>query len=123
MAVLPVLLLLLSIFTNTSARVLYDTRSIFKRRLTGSKTEISYSLTSCLTKGEEHSLSFYLPIAGGRMIMFIPLLRVLVLCEMQSATSRILTRVAVSIAYDDNHYTIGCLLGQILVGKPRCLHD
>ena len=39
-----------------------------------------------------------LPIAGGR--------RVLVQCEMQSVSSRIWTRVAVSISYDDNHYTI-----------------
>ena len=28
-------------------------------------------------------------------------------CEMQSVLSRIWTRVAVSIAYDDNHYTTG----------------
>ena len=32
---------------------------------------------------------------------------VLVLCEMQLASSRIWTRVAVSISYDDNHYTTG----------------
>ena len=31
-------------------------------------------------------------------------LRVLVLCEMQSISFRIWTRVAVSISYDDNHY-------------------
>ena len=29
----------------------------------------------------------------------------MLLCEMQSASSRIWTRVAVSISYDDNHYT------------------
>ena len=38
-----------------------------------------------------------LPIAGGRIIGFIPFPRVLVLCEMQS--------VAVSNSCDDNHYT------------------
>ena len=48
-----------------------------------------------------------LPIAGGRIIGFIPFPRVSVLCEMQSASSRIWTRVAVSISYDDNHYTTG----------------
>ena len=32
---------------------------------------------------------------------------VLVLCEMQSVSSRIWTRVAVSISYDDNNYTTG----------------
>ena len=31
----------------------------------------------------------------------------LVLCEMQSVSSRIWTSVAVSISYDDNHYTTG----------------
>ena len=32
---------------------------------------------------------------------------VLVQCEMQSASSRMWTRIAVSISYDDNHYTTG----------------
>ena len=47
--------------------------------------------------------STILPIAGGRIIGFIPFPRVLVLCEMQSVLSRIWTRVAMSISYDDNH--------------------
>ena len=84
----------------------YDTRSIFKRSLTGLNSDFSFSWTSCLTKAEERSLPYYLPIAGGRIIGFIPFPRVLVLCEMQSVSSRIWTRVAVSIFYDDNHYTI-----------------
>ena len=50
---------------------------------------------------EEPSLPYYLPIAGGRIIRFIPFPRVLVLCEMQSVSSRIWTRVTVSISYDD----------------------
>ncbi len=73
------------IFTNPSARAGYDTRSIFKRSL----TEFSFSLASCLTKTEEPSLPYYLPIAGGRIIGFILFPRVLVLWEMQSASSRI----------------------------------
>ena len=36
---------------------------------------------------------------------------VLVQCEMQSASSRIWTHVAVSISYDDNHYTTGIFYG------------
>ena len=56
---------------------------------------------------EETSLSYYLPIGGGRIIEFIPFPRVLVLCEMQSVSSRIWTRVAVSISYDDNYFTTG----------------
>ena len=95
------------LFTNPSVRAGYDTRSIFKRSLTGFNSEFSFSLTSCLTKAEEPSLSYYLPIAGGRIIGFIPFPKVLVLCEMQSFSSRIWTRVAVSISYDDNHYTTG----------------
>ena len=82
-----------SIFTNLSAWAGYDTRSIFKRSLQGLNSEFSFSLTSCLTKAEEPSLSYYLPIAGGRIIGFIPFPKVLVQCEMQSALSRIWTRV------------------------------
>ena len=52
-------------------------------------------------------MPYYLPISGGRIIGFIPFPRVLVLCEMHSASSKIWTRVAVSISYDDNHYTTG----------------
>ena len=97
----------LIIFTNPPARAIYDTRSIFKRSLKGLNTEFSFSKTSCLTKAEEPSLPYYLPIAGGRIFAFIPFSRILVLCEMQSVRSRIWTRVAVSISCDDNHYTTG----------------
>ena len=95
----------LYLFTNPSARAGYDTRSIFKWSLTGLNTEFSFSQTSCLTKAEEPSLPYYLSIAGGRIIGFIPFPRVLVPCEMQSVSSRIWTRVVVSISYDNNHYT------------------
>ena len=97
----------LYIFTNPSARAGYDTRSIFKQSFTGLNSEFSFSSTSCFTKTEEPSLPYYLPIAGGRIIGFIPFPMVLVLCEMQSVSSRIWTRVAVSISFDDNHYTTG----------------
>ena len=93
------------LFTNLSARAGYDTRSIFKRGLTDLNSKYSFSSTSCLTKAEEPSLPYYLPIAGGRIFVFIPFPRVLVLCEMQSVSSRIWTRVAVFISYDDTHYT------------------
>ena len=97
----------ISIFTNPSAREGYDTRSIFKRSLTGLNSEFSFSLTSCHTQAEEPSLPNYLPIAGGRMTGFISFPKVLVLCEMLSVSSRIWTRVAMSISCDDNHYTTG----------------
>ena len=60
----------LHIFTDPSALAGYDTRSIFKRSLTGLNSEFSFSCTSCLTKAEEHSLPNYLPIAGERIIRF-----------------------------------------------------
>ena len=41
--------------------------NFFKRSLTGLNSEFSFSLTSCLTKAEEPSLPYYLPIAGGRI--------------------------------------------------------
>ena len=62
---------------------------LFKQSLTGLYSEFSFSQASCLTKAEEPSLPYYLPIAGGRIIGFIPFPRVLVLCEMQSVSSRI----------------------------------
>ena len=70
-------------------------------------SEFSFPETSCLPKTEDPSLSYYLPIDGGRIIGFIPFPRVLVLCEMQSVSSRIWTRVAVFISYNDNNYTTG----------------
>ena len=52
--------------------LVYDTRSIFKRSLTGLNSEFSFSQISCLTNAEEHSLPYYLPIAGGRITGFVP---------------------------------------------------
>ena len=52
------------IYTNPSTRAGYDTRSIFKRSLTGLNSEFSFSETRCLTKAEEPSLSYYLHVAG-----------------------------------------------------------
>ena len=75
---------ILVLFINPSARAGYDTRSIFKQSLTvwiqsfpSPRLVASPRLKNlvCLT---------LLPIAGGRIIGFIPFPRVLVLCEMQS---------------------------------------
>ena len=109
------------LFTNPSTQAGYDTRSIFKRSLTGLNSEFSFSYTNCLPKAEEPSLPYYLPIAGGRIIGFIPFPRVLVLCEMQSVSSRIWTRVTVFISYDDNHYTMGTSIidEQDMLGTAR----
>ena len=71
---------------------------------------------------EKPSLSYYLPIAGGRIIGFIPFPWVLVLCEMQSVSSRIWTRIAVFISYGDNDYTTGTSKGQ-LTGTTSSLSE
>ena len=76
-------------FTNHSVRVGYDTRPIFKKSLTGLNSEFSFSLTCCLTKAEEPSLPYNLPIARGRINGLITFPRVLVLCEMQLVSSSI----------------------------------
>ena len=96
--------LLLFIFTNPSARAGYDTKSIFKRSLTGLNSEFSFSQTSCLTKAEEPSLPYYLPIAGGGndWIHTFPK----GISKMQSVLARIWICVTVSISYNNNHYTI-----------------
>ena len=49
---------------NHSARVGYDTRSIFMQSLTGLNSALC-SETGCCTKAREPSLPYYLPIAGG----------------------------------------------------------
>ena len=68
-----------NIFTEPSAQAGYDTRSIFKRSLTGLNSEFSFSKTSCLTKTEEPSLPNYLPIAEeghiGRNVVCITILK------------------------------------------------
>ena len=61
------------LFTNPSTRAGYDTRSIFKRSLTGLNSELSFFQTSCLTKAEEPSLS--------PAIQAILVWRVLLLCR------------------------------------------
>ena len=81
--------------------------NFFKAGFNRFELRVFLLLDCCLTKAEEPSLPYYLPIAGGRIIGFITFPRVLVLCEMQSVSSRIWTRVAVSISCDDNHYTKG----------------
>ena len=82
-----------------------DIRLIFRRSLIGLNSEFSFSYNCYLTMSKELNLPYYLPIAGGRIIGFIPFPLVLVLCEMQSASYRIWTRVVVSIFCDDNHFT------------------
>ena len=57
------------------------------------------------TKVKERSLSYYLPIPGGKIVGYIPFPRLVTHYKMQTALSRIWTRITVSISYDDNHHT------------------
>ena len=107
----------LYVFTNLSTQAGFDTGSLFKQSLTSFNSEFSFSKTDCLAKTEEPSLPYHLPIAGGRIIGFIPFPRVLALYEMQSVSSRIWTRVVMSIFDDDNHYTMGT---SILYDTEQC---
>ena len=110
------------VYTNPSVRTGCDTRSIFKLSLTGLNSELSFSSTGCQTKAKELSLLYYLPIAGGRIIGFIPFPRVLALCEMHLVSSWIWTRVTVFISDDHNHYTCGVwrFLGSRWLRARRC---
>ena len=68
-------------------------------------------------------MSYYLLIPGGRIIGFISFARVLVICERQSVSSRIWTRVAVSISYDENHFTTCTSANQSLVESYQRLKN
>ena len=54
------------IYTILSLQVGYDTKSIFKRSKARLNSEFSFSLTCCLTKAKEPSLSNDFPITGWR---------------------------------------------------------
>ena len=100
------------IFINPSARAGYDTRSIFKRSLTGLNSEFSFSYSSCLTKAEEPSLSYYLPIAGGldsylslskakRLNLIIPQCAVIVTNLEYSSTTSIYRSVSIRSIFEN----------------------
>ena len=62
---------------------------------------------------KELSLPYYFPIAGRRVVEFMPSPRVLVLWETQTALSRIWTLVIVSISYVNNYHSLStsyCLI-------------
>ena len=100
-------LVLLYIFTIPYARKRCDTRSIFKRGLTGLNTEFSFSEIGCLNQNKETSVPFYLLQARRRIVGFLSILK---LGEMQTVLSRIWTQIAEPISCDDNHYNTSTTL-------------
>ena len=74
----------------------------FKRSLTGLNSTFSFYLIGWPTMAKE-SLPYYLRIAGERIVAFITFSRALALWEMQTASTRFWTRVALSISNDHNH--------------------
>ena len=65
-------------------------------------------MTCCYTKVKEPSLP-YLPMAGGRIVRFIPLPGTLALSELQTASFRIWTHAANSTFCDSNFYATSAL--------------
>ena len=76
--------------------------TIFKWSFISLNSEFYFSKTLCHAKVKELSLPYHLAIVGERIIGFIHFPRVLRLCEMQTASSKIWTRVTVSISFDND---------------------
>ena len=55
------------VFTDSTKRTGYDTRSVFKQNLTCLNSEFFFSETGCHTKVKEPSLHSILPLAGMRI--------------------------------------------------------
>ena len=76
------------IFTYSFVRIGCNTKLIFKRSIEGLNSEFSFSQIGRRAIIEQSCLSFYLPIARGRIIGFIRFPRVFVQCERQTVLSR-----------------------------------
>ena len=126
------------VLNNLTIRAVWDTRSVFQRSLTGLNSQFSFSYTGCLTKAKEPSLPYYLPADGGKIIAYIPFPKLLTLCEMQTASTVIWTRVTVSIFYDDSNdptaqwlcvcvcvcfRVYGCVLTWVSIYVWRCVYE
>ena len=93
-----------------------NTRSIFKCSLTNLNSDFSFSQIGCQTKVKKLSLFYSLSIAGREIVGWISFPRLLQLCEMQTATSKIWTWTNMSIFYNDNHYSTKLILQAYLNG-------
>ena len=91
-------------FTQAECDIMW----IFKVEFYTVNSKFSF-LTGCHNKIKVLSLSYYLSIAWERTVRFIPLPRVLPLCEKQTASSNIRTRITASISHYNNRYTTRAL--------------
>ena len=92
-----------NLLPKPSNQARFNTRSSFKRSLTGLNSKFSFSLTSCHTKVKKPSFLCYLYIAGVRIFECIPSSRELVFGEMQTSSFRNWTRFTMSISYNNNY--------------------
>ena len=77
---------------------------LFKRSTTSLNSEFSFSSTGCRTEVKELCLIYCLPIAGRRIVGFIPFLRVYAGCEMPTASTRFWTQIADFIPHSNKCY-------------------
>ena len=82
------------------------------RNLTGLNSEI-YLYNGYSTKVKELSLPYYLPIAGWEIVGYILFSKLFTLCDVETGSSRIWTRVTVSISYNGNQYTSSAYEGVV----------
>ena len=88
----------------------------FMQSLTGLNLDFFFSWTGSHTKVKEPSLLDYLPIAGERIIGFIPFPRVLALWEMQTASPGFELEY---ISYNNNHYTMSATHNYIYIYEMK----
>ena len=98
------------VFTQPpQSRVVCDTRWIFKQYFRGLISKFFFSYNGCHTKVKESCLLYNLPIAGGLIVVFISLTRVLGQCELQTASSGNRTRVTVHFHYTTTAYIVNSI--------------
>ena len=108
------------IFANPSAQTGWDTRTIFNQSLTGLKFKAFLFLDLLLNQGSR-TQSALLLTRSWRKNNWIHTFPEWYFYEMQSASSRIWTRINGSISYDNNHYTTGTFYIFISLGNAWTL--
>ena len=92
----------------------WDKFFLKKQNTAGLNSEFSFSYIGRQTMAKGFSLPYYLSIAGERTDKFISFPRALALSEMRTDSSRIWTRVADYLYYDDNCYTMYVSISNIV---------